>query len=95
MIAHHCSYWYKGLHHMLLEHADLGTLEDFMQHQPPPSSNAMVAKFWQNMLRIIDPIVMLQNRDLETEAAHSTQSFIRFVRQFPSSVLLCKHNTHQ
>lgn len=80
---------------MLLEHADLGTLEDFMQNQPPPSTYAMVAEFWQNMLRVIDSIVALHNSEPETDAAQNIQTLIGFVRQSPSSILLCKHDTHQ
>ena len=86
IIGYHCSYSFKGLHHMLLEHADLGTLEEFMQQRPPPATGATVASFWKNLLRIIDPIVALHNLETDQDKAQSTQSLIGFASLLPCSI---------
>lgn len=71
---------------MLLEHANLGTLEDFMQQEPPPSTFATAARFWKNLLRIIDPIVALHNLETDKDKAQSTQSLIGFASLLPCSM---------
>jgi hypothetical protein len=71
---------------MLLEHANLGTLEDFMQHQLPPATDTEIAEFWHNLLKIIDPIVALHNLEIDKDIAQSTRSLKGFVQIHSLSV---------
>ena len=46
---------------IILEHADLGSLEDFMQRVQPPSSIEDTILFWDNLFNVTHGLVTIHN----------------------------------
>ena len=73
MVGYHCSYTHRGRHYVLLEYADMDTLEDFMEKQPPPSMDAESVAFWKSILHVIDAIAQIH--DLEPDDGDENDPF--------------------
>ncbi len=50
IIEFYANFQYGGTYNIVLEYADLGTLEDYMQETPPPFSASHQMLFWRNLL---------------------------------------------
>lgn len=61
MVGFLCSFTHRGAYYAVLELADLGTLESYMQLNPPPSTDSEVIMFWANFLQIAKPIVRIHD----------------------------------
>jgi hypothetical protein len=62
-IGYHCSYQHRERYHMLLEYADMNTLEDFMKNEHPPSMDAEIVAFWKSILHVIEAIAQIHDLD--------------------------------
>lgn len=69
MIGYYCSYEHRGVCYALLEYADMDTLEHFMMRQSsgPPSTNAEILSFWENLLHVIQAIGEIHELDTDDE----------------------------
>lgn len=61
MVRFLCSYSHRNRYYTLLEFADLGTLENFMEQQPSPRSGEEVLMFWSRFLPIVEAIVNMHD----------------------------------
>lgn len=50
-----------GVHNILLEYADKGTLEHFLAQHSPPDTAADVVSFWDSFLGVLVGLVMIHN----------------------------------
>jgi hypothetical protein len=63
MVGYHCSFTHRGRHYALLEYADMKTLEDFMEHQRPPSMDDEILAFWRSILHVVEAIAKIHDLD--------------------------------
>lgn len=63
MIGYHCSFEHRGVCYALLEYADQNTLEDFMMHETPPSTDTEILAFWENLLHVVQAIGEIHELD--------------------------------
>lgn len=61
IVGYHCCYVHRGAYYAIFELADMGTLEEYMRINPPPSTDADVAAFWASFLPMIEAIVELHD----------------------------------
>ncbi|KAK4894202.1 hypothetical protein LTR27_007570 [Elasticomyces elasticus] len=47
LLLYHGAYVYEHAYHVILEYADVGTLEDYFQKMTPPTDGADILAFWQ------------------------------------------------
>lgn len=53
------SYKQGDTHNILLEYADLGTLEDFFQNFDPPSLGEDIVLFWERLFNVVKALVRI------------------------------------
>jgi len=52
MIGFYGSYIHGGSYNILLEFADKGSLEEYFQHETPPSHGEDIIKFWAHLFEL-------------------------------------------
>ncbi|KAF7512559.1 hypothetical protein GJ744_000820 [Endocarpon pusillum] len=55
------SYEQDDTYNILLEYADRGTLEDYLQRTPPPTTGSDIYKFWSALFNVIKALVSIHN----------------------------------
>lgn len=55
------SYEQDGSYNVLLEYADRGTLEDYLQSTPPPTRGEDIYKFWKALFNVIKALNLIHN----------------------------------
>ena len=78
MVGYHCSYTHKGRHYALLEYADMKTLEDFMKHQRPPSTDDEIVAFWRSILHVVEAIAKIHDLDPDDGDENDPFRFIAY-----------------
>jgi serine/threonine protein kinase len=78
MVGYHCSYTHRGQHYLLLEYADMDTLEDFMKNQRPPSMDAEIVAFWKSILHVIEAIAKIHDLDPDDGDENDPFRFIAY-----------------
>lgn len=61
IIGFHGSYVQDGSYNILLEYADRGTLEDYLQKTPPPTTGEDIIKFWSALFKVIQALHLIHN----------------------------------
>ena len=57
----------KETYHMILEYADGGTLEEYMEKEPPDNGKDILA-FWENVLKLIAGLLKIHNTPASGES---------------------------
>ena len=61
IIGFYGSFVQEETYNVLLEFADKGTLEDYFQNTPPPSSGEDIVKLWRGLFDILNALVMIHS----------------------------------
>ncbi len=77
IIGFYGSYVQDGSYNVLLEYADRGTLEDYLQSTPPPTTGEDIFKFWSALFNIIQALHLI----------HNVQGNDRMIHQFFKGML--------
>lgn len=65
------SYCVGGTYSILLEFADVGTLEDYMHNVDEPKSGREILDFWSSLLEILTPLMTIHG--LQTHDSYETR----------------------
>lgn len=61
IIGFYGSYEQNGSYNVLLEYADLGTLEDYLQKTSPPTTGEDIRRFWHALFNVIKALQMIHH----------------------------------
>ncbi|KAL8793424.1 MAG: hypothetical protein Q9195_004010 [Heterodermia aff. obscurata] len=61
IVGFHGSFVLGGVFHILLEYADMGTLEDYLTTIPPPCSSEDINTFYKSLLRVVYGLLRIHN----------------------------------
>ena len=61
IIGFYGSYEQDGSYNVLLEYADRGTLEDYLQNTPPPTTGDDIHMFWSALFNVIRALKLIHN----------------------------------
>ena len=61
IIGFHGSFTRGDEHHVLLEYADKGTLEDYFKNETPPVDPEEIINFWKALFKILDALSRIHN----------------------------------
>jgi serine/threonine protein kinase len=61
IIGFYGSYEQDGSYNVLLEYADRGTLEDYLQNTPPPTTGLHIYKFWEALFNVIKGLKLIHS----------------------------------
>jgi serine/threonine protein kinase len=61
IIGFYGSYIQDGSYNILLEYADRGTLEEYLQNTPPPTTGEDIFKFWSALFNVIQALHLIHN----------------------------------
>jgi len=61
IIGFYGSYRHGNAFHIILEYANEGTLEDFLQKVTPPTNPHDIYVLWRNMLQLLCALTVLHN----------------------------------
>lgn len=70
IISFYGSYKHGETFHIILEHADKGTLEDYLQTIPRPSNSHDIYVFWNNFLKLLNALNILHNVGRENQEGY-------------------------
>lgn len=85
IIGFYGSYEQNGSYNALLEFADLGTLEDYLQGTSPPTTGEDIYKFWHALFNVIKGLKMIH--DVRgNDASDSSQVLQGYLA--PSNILM-------
>jgi hypothetical protein len=64
MIGFYGSFRQENLYHLLLEFADVGTLERYLRTTPPPTTGEDIISFWERMFMLIEALLRIHEGEI-------------------------------
>lgn len=65
IIGFHGSFTRGDEHHVLLEYADKGTLEEYFKKETPPVDPEEIINFWEALFKILDALNRIHRTDTD------------------------------
>ena len=59
IIGFYCGFVFQETYNIILEYADLGNLNDYMERIPPPMTTQEKMTFWDNFLAVLNGLVKI------------------------------------
>ncbi|KAK5713542.1 hypothetical protein LTR15_011242 [Elasticomyces elasticus] len=56
LLRYYGTYTYEGMHYVILEYADAGTLEDFLKNTPQPTQGEDIIAMWRGAFSLVEAV---------------------------------------